>query len=183
MGHEGESGQDPPELTQLLSQLAEVVRSPEEMQRIEPFFRIHGQMYDVRRAAAEAEVERTKERLAAMVTANAESLKLHFEAYKNLTVLDSGALVAFALVTHNLVPSPVQLSLLSVAYACVLVSLIASLAMMFVVGDRVYEMMSPGLSADKKRVWRIVIRVMDPLAIDAFVLGLVLFLLFLSVNL
>lgn len=186
----------PDELTERLIELARN-GSAEEIQRAESLMRIAAEvkqsrmdvqraqieMHDQRIAEHEQRIEQASERIAAITTAMAEALKLHFEAYKNLTVLDSGALVAFAAVTHYLVPSPVQQSFLSAAYAFVLLSLVSSLVMTFVVGDQVLDVMRPDAPPSRGRVWRIGIRVVDGLAMLAFIVGIVLFLLFLSANL
>jgi len=207
--NEHESGRErsdelsPEELTQRLLELAES-GSGEEIQRMESVLRIATLVWEsksaplrarmelmkhelessqARLAAAQDKVDDANERLAAHVTAMAEGLKLQFETYKNLTVLDSGALVAFAVVTHNLVDSPVLPSLLTTAYAFVMASLIGSLTMMSLAGDRVYDVMQPGPPSQERRGWRVVVRLADALAGGAFVIGLALFLVFLQVNL
>jgi hypothetical protein len=93
------------------------------------------------------------------------------------------ALVAFALVTHNLVPSPVQQYWLDTAYGCVLISLSCSLIMTFVAGARMFDVIYPDISSDEGRASPFIRTLIASVAVGAFFVGLALFLTVLNVNL
>lgn len=112
-----------------------------------------------------------------------EGLKLEFEAHKNVTVLGSGALVAFALVTANLFPNPDALGLLGWAYGLMAVSVAANSASMFYIAARLTAALSPVRDAVMSRGRRIAMGVIDGAAIGAFFGSLLFFVRFLITNL
>lgn len=206
MSETEDAGQKNPCTEQEVSALPEDIRkellrlakegSADELQRLESVLRIISELREASLIAEQAKIDldhrllqQSKEKLQKLeqerqnyVTGWAEGLKLQHDSYKNLSVLDSGALVAFAVVTSNLIDSPIYQALLSVAYSSILVSLLSTLVMMFVVADRVTEI----LLADKRelgRTWRLIIRLADTLSFLSFAIGLSFFLLFLGFNL
>jgi hypothetical protein len=134
---EQERGKDPAdELEDALHRLIKE-GSEEEIRRADVLMSILTKSYAIQGRRAEAQAQVAQYLADREVAAMREGLKLRFQAYKNLTVLGSGALVAFAVITHNLTTDPRSRALLlSGAYAAVLVSLAASLTMMFVLSFR-----------------------------------------------
>lgn len=111
-----------------------------------------------------------------------EGLKLEFEAHKNVTFLGSGALVAYAVVTANLFPGPDALGQLGLAYALMVVSLVATSVMMFYIASLLGTVLSPESAAVSR--WRtIAIRVVDALALGSFFSSLIFFVQFFMANL
>jgi hypothetical protein len=106
--------------------------SDEEIQRKDALLNVLSKAYGIQEYGREVERKLAEYQSDRAVTARTEGLKLRFEAYKNITVLDSGALVAFAVIIRNLVLKPGHVDLLYFAYSAVLVSLATALTMMFV---------------------------------------------------
>ena|SRR5215212_238173 len=154
--------------------------SLEDIQKFEGILRIASEARAARTAVSEMRVQLVRERL----EAKKEELRLRFEAYKNVTVLDSGALVAFAVITHYLLGSVGQGNLIYGAYSAVLVSLCTSLAMMFVLSDVIGASGPSDPESTESRAEKhqppLLIRMLSP---AGFFIGLVLFLLFLGSHL
>ena len=141
--------------------------------------------YREARSTAELEVDRLKSELANIRyqrtrEAILEMYKLSFEAYKNQTVLSSGAVVAFTAITAGVLPEPSFLWVLVLSYVCMLGSIIATAWAMQVTAIQVGAALMPnrlqqnGYSVSKTTSY---------LSWGGFVLSLVLFLGFVTVNL
>jgi len=152
--------------------------SDEEIQRKDALLNVLSKAYGIQEYGREAERRLAEYQSDRAVTARTEGLKLRFEAYKNVTVLDSGALVAFAVITRNLVPKPDHVDLLYFAYSAVLVSLATALTMMFVLST---DMANSGPPEPEK--WSYPPKLLRLLAPAGFFVGLLLFLFFLRSNL
>ncbi len=109
-----------------------------------------------------------------------EMYKLWFEAYKNQTILSSGAVLAFAAVTAALVPDPAFLWLLGLSYACILVSIVATIGAMRETSIVVGETLSPDHTRRPRHPEN---KIRYRLSWGTFVASLALFLGFVTANL